>query len=101
MEKPEIAEVLAKAKALNLPEGLIVRSHDGRSFFLTKEEIERKTLTPETNATIAKIFEKVILEARPTAADNRNCTTMLHWLLTNDPFNEFWRGYSAIWASDC
>jgi|SRR5580704_12964901 hypothetical protein len=101
MEKPEISETLAKAKALNLPEGLIVRSLDGQSFFLTKEEINRKAVTSEANAAIAKIFGKSGGGGVATPAEYVSCKGMLEWLVTHDPFNEYWRRYSAIWAEYC
>ena len=101
MEKPEITEALAKAKALNLKEGLIVRSHDGRSFFLTKEEIERKTLSRQTNAAVAKVFEKAGAHGVAVRENYVSCNGMLEWLMANDPFNEHWRAYSAIWIEYC
>jgi hypothetical protein len=101
MEKPEISETLAKAKALNLPEGLIVRSHDGRCFFLTNEEVNRKAVVPEGDAAIAKIFGKSGGSGVAAPAKYVSCNDMLTWLVTHDPFTEYWRRYSAIWAEYC
>jgi hypothetical protein len=97
----EKSEILAEAKALNLPRGLVVRSLDGRSFFLTEEEIDRKAVTSEANAEIAAIFGKasgVVL----TPFDNEEyCAGMLDWLVTHDPYNEHWRKVSVLWMNQC
>jgi hypothetical protein len=105
VEKSEIQEILAKSKALNLQQGLVVRSSDGRAFFLTEEEIDRKALTPEVTAAIAAIFEKKAtggLRNREMLPGNEEyCAGITLWLLTHEPDNEHWRKVSVIWMNEC
>jgi hypothetical protein len=101
MDKSEMEEILAKAKALNLRQGLVVRSLDGRFFFLTEEEMDRKAVAVEANATIAAIFGKAGGGGVASPAKYVSCADMLDWLLTHEPVGEYWRRYSAIWIEYC
>jgi hypothetical protein len=101
MEKSKMSEALAKAKTLNITRGLIVRSSDGRAFFLPAREIESKVVHPEANAAIAKMFARVAEKNAAIPKGYISCDGMLEWLLANDPFDENWRRFSAIWMESC
>jgi hypothetical protein len=94
----EVSEALEKAKALKLRKGLIVRSLDGRSFFLTEEDIRNKALAPEAEPTIARMFKP---RERTLPKGYMSCDDMLKWLLENDPYTEVWRGLSVAWINGC
>ena len=74
----------------NEPEGIVVRSADGRLFFLTKEDAER-TAIPESRLYTAF---RSLKDHNPHTTDRsveKTCQQTWTWLETHKPTSALWR----------
>jgi uncharacterized protein YdbL (DUF1318 family) len=97
----EKSEIIAQTKALKLPQGLVVRSLDGRFFFLSEDEIARKAVSQEMNAAVGAVFAKATERGVASPAEDEYCAWALNWLCTHEPLDEYWRRTSADWMNLC
>jgi hypothetical protein len=95
-------EILSEIEKSNEPAGLVVRSEDGRYFFLSEEEMERTALSAEDSGRANDVLKKAGGggNAAPELIPS-SCRRLLKWLLSHNPKTTTWRKYSAIWINEC
>ena len=94
-------EILAEIEKSNEPAGLIVRSEDGRVFFLSEEEIKRTALSAEDSERAKALLKKSGGGPISPELSRRSCARLLTWLLHHNPHSQFWRSASGIWINEC
>jgi hypothetical protein len=94
-------EILSEIEKSNEPAGLIVRSQDGRFFFLSEEEMKRTVLSAEDSERANDVLKKSG-EGKLTAQLSKgSCGRLLQWLLNHNPRSTSWRRASVIWINEC
>jgi hypothetical protein len=91
--------IIAIAKSYQGPRGLVVRSLDGRSFFLSPEEVSSKALSPEISEKVSLIFSKV-RGSGVAAPEDENCRWLLKYLL-EAPIDGKWVDVADWFLSEC
>jgi hypothetical protein len=86
----EIEELLNSGEE---PEGITVRSSDGKMFFISKEDAKPLAI-PSTALTTAYYFSSLNHPRHPQAENHEavdNCNATKEWLDTHSPDSERWR----------
>jgi hypothetical protein len=92
----DILHLIRSAKAAN---GLVVRSADGRVFFLRDTDVKRTAVKGRAGAEAKEVWEKQA--SHPPVNALSRCGKVLRWLLTHDPDSENWRRVSGWWIGHC
>jgi hypothetical protein len=94
-------EILSEIEKSDEPAGLIVRSQDGRFFFLSEEELKRTALSAEDSAAAKELFKKSGEGPIAPQLSPGSCRRLVQWLLNHNPKTQSWRRASVIWMNEC
>ena len=94
-------EILAEIERSNEPAGLVVRSEDGRFFFLSEEEMKRTALSAEDSERTRDVLKKSGQGIISPELSRGSCGRLLTWLLNHNPHSQNWRRASVIWMNEC
>ena len=94
-------EILSEIEKSNEPAGLIVRSEDGRFFFLSEEEMKRTALSAEDSGRANDVLKKSAGGNIAPELSRGSCGRLLKWLLNHNPNSTTWRRASVIWMNEC
>jgi len=93
------------ATATKKKSGEFVQTTDGRTLFLTTTQLKRATLSKDHRAKIARLWSEnrrgQRRGVRTAARRSPGCRGVMKWLLSNDPFTQFWRETYVEWVNHC
>ncbi len=94
-------EILSEIEKSNEPAGLVVRSGDGRFFFLSEEEMKRTALSAEDSGRAKDVLKKSGEGNIAPQLSKGSCGRLLTWLQSHNPHSTAWRRASVIWMNEC
>jgi hypothetical protein len=84
----------------NAREGVILRSSEGKYFFIGTEEMKKAAVEDSLYPTLDKLFGGAA-PAPPVIQPHMNCVNVKKYLDTHDPNTEDWRRMSLDWLDFC
>ena len=97
----ENRERIAKLISRRAPAGIVVRSDDGRMFFLTSKDERRTKLSARDARVVETIQSRRSRGKAKTSANPTGCSKTLRWLLSHNPKTPAWKKVSVWWMKNC